>query len=68
MKKLLIRIIRVQKGNFAIIYKMTLLPLPLPPAHAHPFELEIMGKKKSIGKRGHRTEKPASKLLPGFCP
>jgi hypothetical protein len=40
---LLISIIRVQKGNFAIIYKMT--PLPLPPAHAHPFELEIMGKK-----------------------
>jgi hypothetical protein len=42
---LLISITRVQKGNFAIIYKMTPLPLPLPPAHAHPFELEIMGKK-----------------------
>jgi hypothetical protein len=42
MKILLISIIRVQKGNFAIIYKMTPLPLPLPPAH--PFELEIMEK------------------------
>jgi hypothetical protein len=44
MKNLLISIIRVQKGNFAIIYKMTPLPLPLPPAPAHPFELEIMEK------------------------
>jgi hypothetical protein len=64
---LLTSIIRVQKGNFAIIYKMTLLLLPLPLAHARPFELEIMGK-KCIGKRGDRTEKLASKLLPGFCP
>jgi len=46
---------------------MTLLLLPLPLAHARPFELEIMGK-KCIGKRGDRTEKLASKLLPGFCP
>jgi hypothetical protein len=44
MKNLLISIIRVQKGNFAIIYKMT--PLPLPPAHAHPFELEKKMEKK----------------------
>jgi hypothetical protein len=44
MKNLLISIIRVQKGNFAIIYKMTPLPQPQPPAPAHPFELEKMEK------------------------